>query len=103
MGKKSFIIDLTFQDRIRLRFVTKEGEVKNFIVQYEAYLKNTWHEIVRYDTSHGFLHMDTCHFRKKPIKIKLDISDLNRGLTYAVEDIKARWRNYKEKFSREIK
>lgn len=103
MGQKSFIIDLSIEDRIRLRFLTREGEVKDFIVQYESLLKKQWREILRYDTSHGFLHADIYHFKKESDKIKLDITDLNQALTYAIQDIKARWRFYRERFEREIK
>lgn len=103
MGTKSFIIDLTEENRIRLRFITREKEVKDFVVQYEAYLKNNWHEILRYDTSHGFLHFDVCHFKKKSDKIKLDITDLNQALNYAVQDIKAKWQFYRDRFEKEIK
>lgn len=103
MSNKSFIIDLTTEDRIRLRFTTKEGKVRNFVVQYEIFLKDEWREILRYDTTHGFLHMDVCHFKKKSDKIKLDITDLNQALTYAIQDIKARWRFYRERFGKEIK
>ena len=103
MSNKSFIIDLTAEDRIRLRFTTKEGKVRNFVVQYEIFLKDEWREILRYDTTHGFLHMDICHYKKKSDKIKLDITDLNQALTYAIQDIKARWRFYRERFGKEIK
>ena len=103
MGQKSFIIDLTLEDRIRLRFVTREGEVRNFVVQYEAFLKSEWREILRYDTIHSFLHLDICHFKKKSDKIKLDITDLNQALNYAIQDIKAKWQFYRNRFEREIK
>jgi len=103
MGSKSFIIDLTVGDRIRIRSVTREGEIGSFVVQYEAFLKNEWREILRYDTSHGFLHLDVCHIKKKSDKIKLDITDLNQAFSYAIQDIKAKWQFYRDRYEREIK
>ena len=103
MGQKSFIIDLTVEDRIRLKFYTKTGEVKNFVVQYESFVKHKWQEILRYDTMHDFLHQDICHPRQKSDKIKLDITDLNQALNYAIQDIKAKWQFYRDRYEEEIK
>ena len=103
MGDRSYIVNLTKGDRIRIKFHTTKNKVTSFVVNYEALAKNRWREIVRYDTFHGFVHQDILHYRKKSDKIKLDITDLNQAMNYAIQDIKARWRNYREKFEKEIK
>jgi hypothetical protein len=89
-------------DRLRLRISVEKGKVVNIMVQYEALIENTWHEIVRYDCSHGFLHRDLIYpktVEKQPLKI----GNLKDALQYAEQDIKDRWKWYKERYKRRLR
>jgi hypothetical protein len=86
------------EDRIRVDFETDRGLVTLLhVVQYETMIQDKWHPVARYDTAHGFIHLDlyTLH---GPIKYRIFIQNLGEALTFAVEDLKANWRLYKHRF-----
>uniref|UniRef100_UPI0040562901 DUF7718 family protein n=1 Tax=Candidatus Electrothrix sp. TaxID=2170559 RepID=UPI0040562901 len=62
-----------------------------------------WFAVVRYDCSHGFLHRDVMFPGGKKEKHPLDIPDLKTGLLYAEQDIKDRWKWYRDRFRRRLK
>ena len=105
MGSKEFfkIIDPEGKERLRVRVLTERGQVKDIMVQYETKIGEEWHEIVRYDCSHGFLHRDVIHPNKKTEKTPLRIENLNDALQYAEQDIRDRWNWYKERYNRRLK
>lgn len=97
------IISQSGEDRLRLKIETHKGNVVNMIVQYEARFDEEWYAIVRYDCSHGFLHRDVMFPGDKKEKHPLDIPDLNTALMYAEQDIKDRWKWYRDRFMRRLK
>ena len=67
MQTKDFtkIISPSGEDRLRIRIATQKGKVVNIMVQYEAKITGAWHEIVRYDCSHGFSIETLCTQKQK--------------------------------------
>ena len=63
MGEADYTIYLTgnYNDRYRHYHFVKKGRVVRFRIQYEAFIGDKWHEIVRYDTAHGRPHKDLIH------------------------------------------
>ncbi len=61
MNEKEFYIYLgnKLTDRIRVKFSKEKGIIINLVIQYEAFIIEKWHAIVRYDCAHGFFHRDT--------------------------------------------
>lgn len=90
-------------DRLRLKIETEKGEVVDIVVQYEAKFDAVWHPIVRYDCSHGFFHRDVMFPGNKKEKHHLDIPDLKTALLYAEQDIKDRWKWYRDRYKRRLK
>ena len=78
MGDKYFFIllDTDGFDRLRIRIETVKGEVKYFVVQYEALLKEEWIPIVRYDLAHGFFHRDVMMPKGEKEKQSINITNL---------------------------
>lgn len=105
MGKKEFIkkISPSSGDRLRLRIETEKGKIVDIVIQYEAEFGGEWHPIVRYDCSHGFLHRDVMLPGGKEEKYPLDIPDLKTALLYAEQDIKDRWKWYRERYRGRLK
>jgi hypothetical protein len=105
MGNKEFfkIVDQLGNERIRVRVSTQKGKVTDVMVQSETRIGEQWHEVVRYDCSHGFLHRDVIHPNKTVEKTPLHIQNLNDALQYAEQDILDRWSWYKEKYKRRLK
>ena len=91
------------EDRLRLRIRTEKGKVVDIVVQYEAKFSGEWHPIVRYDCSHGFLHRDVMFPGGKKEKYPIDIPDLKTALLYSEQDIKDRWKWYKDRYRRRLK
>ena len=87
---------------MRVQAVVDRGEIRSFVVQYEAIFESYWQPIVRYDTAHGFAHRDLYHPSLPTEKQSLPVDDLNRAFTFAVKDSKMQWRYYREKYEREI-
>ena len=78
-----------------------KGKVTEFMVQYEIFVKDKWHPVVRYDTSHGYAHKDLMHADGRKEKTHLLFTDLNICLTYAENDLRANWKFYRKGFLKE--
>lgn len=63
----------------------------------EVFVNGQWREVIRYDSSYGFAHIDKYFLDGKKIKGPLKMS-LNEALTLADEDIKANWKAYQRAF-----
>ncbi|OGR54258.1 MAG: hypothetical protein A3I11_07685 [Elusimicrobia bacterium RIFCSPLOWO2_02_FULL_39_32] len=103
MAKKEFIRLLDPENRIRIKFETKRGNVHQFSVQYEALIETEWTAIVRYDTAHGFTHRDILMPDGSARKESIDLEDFGSALTYAQEDLLRNWERYKEDYLGRIK
>jgi len=97
-----YVAPLGFDGRRRVRHTRFEGKVTEFMVQYEIFVKGKWYEVVRYDTSHGYAHRDLMHADGRKEKVEMLFKDLNICLTYAENDLRANWKNYRERFLKEV-
>ncbi len=101
-SKKEFQHYITNEDRIDMEFTLQRGTVVGFAVNYRAQIQGKWHEVYRYDTEHGTLHVH--RFWRKPGAQKEDLKqpvvaakDYGVALTTAEEDIKANWQTYRKR------
>lgn len=86
---------LTLQDRKRHEHTTVQGRVIRFVVQYETFIEGEWQAVVRYDTAHGFPHVDRMFPDGTTEKIPLLTKDMGEALTVADQDIEENWERYK--------
>lgn len=103
-------IFLTHEDRITYLYKRNSNkeitEVTN--VSYEIFIDDEWITIVRYDSSHGELH---CHRRvslEDPQDTPTTLGVKKKGshnnwLTWAINDIKERFEDYKRGFLKRSK
>ena len=105
MGVKEFtkFISPDAEDRLRVKIKIEKGEVVDLTVQYEARFGGRWLEIIRYDCAHGFFHRDILHPNGEKTKYQIPIFNLNDALLYAEQDIKDRWKWYRDRFKKEMK
>ena len=89
---------LTLSDRKRHEHTTIQGKVVRFVVQYETLVEGAWRAVVRYDTAHGFPHVDRIFPDGHVNKIPLLTTDLGEALTVADEDIEEHWGEYKTEY-----
>jgi hypothetical protein len=77
--------------------LSDKGKVTAFTVQLEVFVNDKWREVIRYDSAHGFAHIDRYFFDGRKVKKDLDLN-LNEALTLADEDIKENWKAYQKTF-----
>ncbi len=92
MNEKEFYIYLgnKLTDRIRVKFSKEKGIIINLVIQYEAFIIEKWHAIVRYDCAHGFFHRDTLKPNGEKEKRVVEMPDLNTAFAFARQDIEDR-------------
>lgn len=92
---------LTLSDRKRHEHTTVPGKVVRFAAQYETLVEGVWRPVVRYDTAHGFPHVDRLFPDGRAEKIPLLTTDFAEALTVADEDIEEHWEGYKIQYLKE--
>ena len=84
---------------LRIRFELERGLLQSFVVQLECFFENIgWLPIVRYDTAHGFAHRDKMHPKEETVKTEISVRSYKEGLNYALDDLKANWREYRRRY-----
>jgi len=96
-----YVYLLTLNDQKRHEHITERGRVIRFVVQYETFIEGEWRPVIRYDTAHGFPHMDRIRPDGTADKIPLLTTDLGEALTFADQDIDENWERYKEVYLKE--
>ena len=63
----------------------------------EVFINYQWRTVIRYDSAHGFPHIDRYYLDGRKVKKRLH---LNFGdvITLADEDIKQNWKSYQKTF-----
>ena len=97
MNFTEYVIPLSLDARKRHYHESDEGKVTRFSVQLEVFVNNVWQVVIRYDSSHGFSHID--QYKLDGIKVKKELHlNLSEALTFADEDIKENWKVYQKRF-----
>ena len=105
MANKEFIkyLDKAGCELLRLRIRTEKGKVIDIVVQYEFLIEAEWTPINRYDCAHEFFHRDVLIPGGEKEKQAIGIENLNDALLYAEQDLKDRWKLYKQRYIRQKK
>ncbi len=102
MAEKRFLsfLGAASEDRMRCTFETRRGKVVRIkVVQYETLIRDKWIPVVRYDTAHGFYHRDVYLFGgRKHLKQIIVSTSIEEALTFAIQDIRRNWQEYKTTF-----
>lgn len=89
--------------RLRCSYKRHGKQVLQFTVQLEMWREDNWQPIVRYDNAHGFCHRDTIHADGAQDKTAVFVGDVNATFTYAIDDLKANWPAYVDRYVKESK
>lgn len=98
-----FFLSSDMNDRLRVQAQKEKGQILEFVVQYEAFIENNWYPIIRYDTSHGFAHIDIMFPDGRVDKQPIYFPTYNLAFTYATQNLKKFWRQYREGYERRMK
>jgi hypothetical protein len=71
--------------------------VAEFLVQLEVFVRGSWREIIRYDTAHGFAHIDRFNLKGEQRKERLPLT-YEEALNRAEREIKRDWPVYRDRF-----
>ena len=97
MNVTEYVIPLGENARKRHYHETDKGKVTAFTVQLEVFVNDQWREVIRYDSAHGFAHIDKYYLDGRKIKKDLNLK-LSEALTLADDDIKENWKAYQKAF-----
>jgi len=97
LGITEYVIPLGEKARKRHRHEADKGKVTSFAVQLEVFAEDEWKVAIRYDSAHGYSHMDRFYRNGRRVKKELHLN-LKEALTLADEDIKDNWKAYQEAF-----
>ena len=97
MPEKRYVLPVWIDTRIRHYHRIEKGRVEQFLIQLEIEVRGAWKEVVRYDTAHGYAHVDRFNLKGRKKKQRLGLG-FNEALTRAERDIKQNWATYREQF-----
>ena len=97
MNYTEYVIPLGENTRKRHCHEVEKGNVVSFCVQLEVFVNGKWHAVIRYDSAHGFAHVDKYYLDGRKFKRELYLN-LNEALTLGDEDIKENWKDYQKAF-----
>ena len=97
MRISEYVIPLGENARKRHYHETDKGKVVAFAVQLEVFVNNQWQVVIRYDSAHGFAHVDRYYLDGRKTKKNLNLK-LSEALIVADEDIKENWKIYQKIF-----
>ena len=97
MSITEYVIPLGENARKRHYHETDKGKVTEFTVQMEVFVNDQWLRVIRYDSAHGFAHIDQYYLDGRKIKKDLHLN-LGEALALADEDIKENWKTFKKSF-----
>ncbi len=92
-----YVVPLSENARKRHYHETDKGRIIGFVVQLEVLINDQWKAVIRYDSAHGFAHIDRYYLDGRKVKRELHLK-LSEALTLADEDIKENWKTYKKFF-----
>ncbi|MDI7260839.1 MAG: hypothetical protein QME90_13075 [Thermodesulfobacteriota bacterium] len=97
MSVTEYVIPLGENARKRHYHERDKGRIDSFAVQLEVFVDEQWKVVIRYDSAHGFAHIDRYYLDGREVKKELHLK-LNEALTLADEDIKENWKTYQTAF-----
>jgi len=92
-----YLLPLGENARKRHRHEADGGKVTSFAVQLEVFTEYEWRPVIRYDSAHGYSHVDKFYHDGRRVKKELYLN-LKEALTLADEDIKDNWKAYQKAF-----
>ncbi len=92
-----YVVPLGENARKRHYHEADKGKVIGFVVQMEVFVNDQWRIVIRYDSAHGFAHIDRYYLDGRKVKKELHLN-LEDALSLADEDIKENWKTYQMAF-----
>lgn len=93
---KKFVVALTSNDLIDVKLEVENNKVVGFSINFRTKMEESFFEVYRVDTAHGFLHEQRYWITPEPIPIPAMGKDLNEIFNFYLEQIKQNFERYKK-------
>ncbi|MBU2099803.1 hypothetical protein KKG83_01100 [Candidatus Micrarchaeota archaeon] len=103
MGLKKFTVPLTDSDFLDVKLKVEKNIVVDFSLNYRAKICESFFEIYRVDTAHGFLHEQRFWITPEPIPVPSMERNLNYIFNFYLNQIKENFKRYKSYFEDRMK
>ena len=100
MPPKGFIKPVGEGVRLHLNWEWEKGRIISFCISLEVKLDEEFREICRYDTSHGFFHMDQFFKSGRKEKLIIEVPSLKYAFEFAEKDLKENWETYTKRYEK---
>ena len=97
MPDKEYIQFLSSEDKLKVKFSTRNGKVVFFVVQYYAKIRGKWVTVMRADNCHGTGHLHKYYLQSKEYKVLLN-KENNKAFSQAREYIQKDFLKIKENY-----
>jgi len=92
----AFKLAFTWEDEVDVTIRKEDGRIKEFGVNYRAKIGDKWHNVIRYDTAHGMIHVHKFWASPKIIPLRArTAAGMKTAVIEAVKDIKSNWKTYR--------
>jgi hypothetical protein len=96
---------LSLEDLLDVERTTEGGRLIHFSLNYRAWTRHGWKEVIRYDTHHGRLHIHRFWREKKDQVEHLEEKrkqDYTEDFHQAEQKIQTEWRRYRRLIEKKI-
>ncbi len=93
---KKFVIPLTLEDLLDVKFEVEQNKVQGFSLNYRTKIGESFFEVYRVDSAHGFLHEQRYWLTPEPIPIPTMGKDLNDVFNFYLDQIRQNFGRYKK-------
>jgi len=99
LAETEYLLPIWVDTRIRHYHRTERGRIVRFSLQLEVEIEGSWREVIRYDSAHGYAHIDRFNRAGSRRKKRLGLG-YGAALTRAERDLRQNWLAYRERFLR---
>jgi hypothetical protein len=99
LPETEYLLQVWADARIRHYHRTEGGRVVEFIIQLEVEVEGVWRQAIRYDTAHGYSHIDRFRLRGGRTKERLFLR-FEDALIRAEKDLSENWLAFRDRFLR---
>jgi hypothetical protein len=95
---KRLQIPLSLDDVLEVHLIQEGSVLRDFSIQYKAFICGEWRRVIRYDTAHGFVHVHRAWRQEEDHDTVPQVD----GLPYAAvlhwveKDLKDNWARYRK-------
>lgn len=100
---KKFTIPLSSDDLLDVKLQVEKNKVEGFALNYHTKIEDSFFEIYRVDTAHGYLHEQRYWLTPEPIPIPTLGKDFKELFNFYLDQIKENFERYRKYYMGRMK